>query len=265
MARVAALWRHPIKAHSVEAVERVALAPGRTVPWDRVWAIAHDAARIEPGAAGWVPCANFSRGARTPALMAVRAATDEASGRLRLSHPEREPLEIDPDAPADQARLIAWVTPLCDPGRARPAFVYRSNGRGLTDSDFPSVAILNRASLRALSQRLGQDLAMERFRGNVWLDGLAPWEEFGWIGRELRIGGATLAVRERITRCKATSASPATGRIDADTLGALEAGWGHRDFGVYGEVVAGGIVALGDTLAVGDLAPAGNGDGPAFA
>ena len=118
----------------------------------------------------------------------------------------------------------------------------------MTDSDFPSVSILNLASLEALGARLGAPLAMERFRGNVWLDGLKPWAEFGWIGREIRIGSATFAVRERITRCKATAVNPDTGRPDADTLGGLSAGWGHQDFGVYAEVVGGGPVALGDPV-----------------
>jgi hypothetical protein len=46
----------------------------------------------------------------------------------------------------------------------------------------------------------------------------------------------------------ATAVDPATGMRDADTLGGLEAGWGHRDFGVYAEVVAGGRVATGDAV-----------------
>ena len=87
---------------------------------------------------------------------------------------------------------------------------------------------------------------MERFRGNLWLEGLAPFAEFDLVGREIRVGGAVLRVREPITRCKATTVDPATGVRDADTLGALEAGWGHQDFGVYAEVVEGGRVAVGD-------------------
>jgi uncharacterized protein len=250
VARVAHLWRHPIKGHGVEAVAATVLEAGRTMPWDRVWAIAHEAARIAPDAPGWAPCANFGRGAKSPALMAIRAATDEATGRITLSHPDAAPITVDPDDPSDRARLVAWVTPLSDPGRAQPAFVTRA-GVGLTDSDFPSVSILNLASLRALSQRVGRPLAMERFRGNVWIDGLAPWQEWEWLGREIRLGGATLTVRERIGRCKATTVDPATGRPDADTLGALEAGWGHRDFGVYAEVTAGGPVAVGDPVELG--------------
>ena len=42
--RVSALWRHPIKGHGVEPVEGVTLTAGATMPWDRVWAIAHEAA-----------------------------------------------------------------------------------------------------------------------------------------------------------------------------------------------------------------------------
>ena len=47
----------------------------------------------------------------------------------------------------------------------------------------------------------------------------------------------------------ATTANPETGRRDAETLDALERGWGHQDFGVYAEVVAGGTVKVGDSFA----------------
>ncbi|HRO11012.1 MOSC domain-containing protein [Amaricoccus sp.] len=244
-ARVRALWRHPIKGHGVEAIGSTELAAGATMPWDRVWAIAHEAARLpgEPGA--WAPCANFNRGAKAFQLMAIRAETDEAKGRVTLTHPRQEALTVDPDDPEDAARLVAWVMPLSNPHRALPARVVRAD-RGMTDSDFPSISLLNTAGLAALAGRVGRPLAQERFRGNVWLDGLAPFEEFDLVGREVRIGGATLRVRQPITRCMATTVDPVTGESDADTLGALRGGWGHEDFGVYAEVVEGGRIGVGD-------------------
>src|SRR5690606_35514158 len=189
------------KAHGVEAVTAADFRTGETMPWDRVWAIAQAGARTTPGRGDWVPCVNFSRGAKSAALMAIRARTDEAAGMLTLSHPRRDPITVDPDRFDDAARLIDWVTPLADSARPAPAFVTRA-GRGMTDSAFPSVAILNTASLRALSQRIGRDLAQERFRGNIWLDGLDPWQEFDLVGQDLRIGTATFRLRQRITRCK---------------------------------------------------------------
>jgi uncharacterized protein YcbX len=248
-ARVSALWRHPIKAHGVESVGSVTLAPGATMPWDRVWAIAHDRAKVKPGSGAWAPCVNFSRGAKSAELMAIRAEVDETEGRVTLGHPRCAPITVDPDVPEDAATLVAWVTPLSNMDRARPAFVVRAD-RGMTDSDYPSISILNRASLAALGERLGMPLAMERFRGNLWLDGLAPFAEFDLVGRDLRVGEALLRVREPISRCKATTVDPTTGVSDADTLGALRAGWGHEHFGVYAEVVEGGDVTVGDSAIV---------------
>lgn len=248
-ARVSGLWRHPVKSHGSEPVTAAEFSAGQTMPWDRVWAIAHEASRVEGPEIGWVPCVNFSRGAKSPGLMAIRARTDEAAGTITFIHPGAEPLTANPDDPQDAARLIAWVTPLASPDRARPVRVVRAKRNGMTDSAFPSVSILNRASLSALSKKVGQDLAEERFRGNIWLEGLEAWEEFALLGREIRIGDAVFLVRERITRCMATTANPSTGEIDADTLGALEASWRHRDFGVYAEVTKGGRVAVGDAAA----------------
>jgi hypothetical protein len=47
-------------------------------------------------------------------------------------------------------------------------------------------------------------------------------------GREITIGGARLRVRERITRCKATTVNPDTGRVQGDTLARWRPAYGHR-------------------------------------
>ncbi|MGR3496340.1 MOSC domain-containing protein [Citreimonas sp.] len=243
---VASLWRHPIKAHGREGVTRLDLKAGQTVPWDRVWAIAHEASKAD--GATWVPCANFSRGAKAPALMAVTCTLDEDTATVTLCHPDRPDLTVAPDDAEDAARLIDWVRPLMPEGRAASARVVRAQERGMTDSDFPSVALCNLASHRAVEQQLGKPLSIHRWRGNIWLDGLAPWEEFDLVGQDIRIGDAVLRVRERTGRCKATTANPETGVIDADTLGALKT-WGHTDFAIYAEVIADGEVATGDAMA----------------
>jgi hypothetical protein len=120
----------------------------------------------------------------------------------------------------------------------------------LTDVPEPHVAVLNLASLRALSRHMGQNLSIHRWRGNLWLDGLEPWHEFDLIGREIAIGGARLRIEARITRCVATTYDPETGQQDADTLAALDQGWGHRDFGTYARVLQSGPIAIGDSARI---------------
>ena len=239
---LAQICRHPIKGHGRETLASVRLLAGACLPWDRHWAVAHEAAKLQPG---WNPCVNFARGAKAPALMAISSRLDEATGVVTLTHPMQGSLAFRPDDPADLARFLAWVQPLNPENRAQPVGIVTA-GRGMTDSDFPSVSILNRASLADLSARMGMDLSPDRWRGNLWLNGAEAWAEFGWIGQHLRIGGAVLRIIERITRCNATKVDPETGVVNADTLGALEAGFGHQDFGVYAEVVESGPIAVGD-------------------
>ena len=243
MKAVARIFRHPIKALGVEAVDAVSLTAGSTLPFDRVWAVAHEAAQP---AEAWRNCNNFIRGAKSASLMAITATMDEQAGRITLRHPDRPEITLDPTT--EGAALVDWVRPLCNPDRAAPSHVVRIDGRGMTDSEFPSVAILSHASLRALEERAGRPLDPRRFRGNIWADGCAPWEEFGWVGRRLSIGEAEFEVRQPITRCVATHVDPSTGQPDTDILGLLEANWDHRDFGVYAVVTRGGRVSRGDEI-----------------
>ncbi|SDW80411.1 hypothetical protein SAMN05444358_1011805 [Ruegeria halocynthiae] len=236
---VTSLWRHPIKSHGRESLEEVTVIPGQTMPGDRVWAVAHEASKAD--GSKWVPCANFSRGSKAPKLAAISARLDRDT--LTLNHPERPQLSFDPET--QQGVFLEWVKPLMPADRAASARIIRVPGRGMTDSDFPSISLSNMASHRAVEEKLTQSLSIGRWRNNVWFDGLPAWGEFDWLGREIQIGEAVFGIRERITRCLATTANPETGERDADTLGALNS-WDHQDFGVYAEVIRGGALRVGD-------------------
>ena len=245
--RLAHIVRHPVKAAGWEELATADLSPGEALPWDRAWAVAHEAAKLEPGV--WAAKQNFLRGVAAAPLMAVRAQLDEGAVRLTLSHAQAGDISGRPDAPAEAAALTGWLRPLWPPNRPAPAALVRAGEQPFTDTPEPFVAVLNLASHRALMLRLGRDAggaSIHRWRGNLWLDGMAPWEEFDMIGRTIRVGDAVLTVEERITRCRATMGNPETGLADADTLGTLAEGWGHEDFGVYARVTEGGGIAPGD-------------------
>lgn len=244
--RLAAICRHPVKGIGFEALESVTLTADAALPFDRHWAVAQEGARVDDGA--WSHCRNFLRGAKAPMLMAVRARLDEAARTVALDHPVAGPLVVRPDD-ADQSAFMAWLRPMIPDNRQPPARVVRAAG-AMTDAEAPWISLLSMSSLRALSQRAGMDLAPERFRGNLWVDGWAPWSEFDLVGREVTVGPVRLRIEEPITRCRATCANPATGVIDVETLALLEDGYGHQDFGVYARVIAGGKVALGDEVAL---------------
>ncbi|MEL6799472.1 MAG: MOSC domain-containing protein [Pseudomonadota bacterium] len=245
-ARLAEIWRHPLKAIGREALDRVTLTPDAWIPFDRIWAVAHDRAQL---ADGWAVKANFLRGVTEPNLMAVTATLDEAQGALTLDHPVAGQITLNPDDRAETPALMDWLSRLWPADLPAPTGIYRAADAHLTDVPDPWISINSTASHRAVEGRVGRPLSIHRWRGNLWLDGLGPWQEFEWIGKDIQIGDATLRVEQRITRCKATMANPDTGRRDADTLAALRT-WDHQDFGVYALVTNGAAIAVGDPVTV---------------
>ncbi len=245
---VAAIWRHPIKSHGREELARTLLREGRCIDWDRRWAVAHEMAAFNANDPQWLACNNFSRGAKAPKLMAITARADPARNEVTLSHPDLPDLTFDPDL--DPGALIQWVMPISPANRALPAQVVRVAQTAMTDTDFPSISLINLTSHGEVEARIGRKLSPNRWRANLFLDRLAPWQERDWIGKTIRVGQAELEVREHITRCLATTTSPSTGQRDADTLGTLEAGWGHKQFGIYAVVTKTGELNQGDRIEV---------------
>ena len=245
--RVAHLVRHPIKSAGFESVGSAVLAPGAAFPFDRVWAVAHAAARL-PDPLAWASKLQFLRGWGSADLMAISCSSAPEAGAVTLSHPRRPTETFRPDDPGDAAGLIDWLRPLWPANRPDPARVVAAEGQPFTDQDKPLISINSLASLSDLSMQMGTDLSIHRFRGNIWIDGWDAWAELALVGGEIGIGPVRLRVEEPIGRCRATGANPVTGEQDADTMAALETGYGHTDFGIFARVIHGGTVALGDEV-----------------
>ncbi|CAM4247821.1 MOSC domain-containing protein [Palleronia rufa] len=242
--RLEGIRRYPVKGIGREALRTVTLAPDAPLPGDRAWAVTHAGC---PEGEGWRPRGNFLVVASGPDLAAVEATSD--GDRVALTHPDRP--EAAFDLPGDAARLIDWVRPLWPETRPAPADLRRApESTGMPDNGIASLSVLTRRSLDALSDAAGAALDVARFRGNLILDGAVAWEEFGWVGKRLRVGAATLEVIEPIGRCRATEANPLNGRRDVNILALLRDRFGHTDFGVYARVVDGGRIAVGDAAAL---------------
>ena len=245
MMRVSALWRHPVKGVGAEPLHSTILRAGECLPGDRAFAIAQQGAETT---GEWASCRNFVRGAKAGTLMAVTARQD--GDAFTFSHPDRPDLRVN--LPAQGAELIEWIKPLYPDNRPTPERLVTATEHGMTDAAFPSISILTNASREALGAAASAPLDQRRFRGNIWLDGAQPWQEWDWIGKRMRIGSAVLEIRERNTRCRATHANPDHGRTDLNLLDVLKQGWDHHDFGVYSVCVQGGEIKIGDEATVYD-------------
>lgn len=245
-ARLARIRRHPIKSVGGEDLGRIHLDAARPMPGDREWAILTEAGErhAAPEPDRWLPKSCFLRGVAAAGLQGVNGGW-QGTDQLHLSHPTLAPLTLDPAT--EGARLIDWLRPLWPQDKPQPTRLVRGP-TAWSDVNRPWLSILSLDSLRDLAGKLGFDPGIARWRGNLWVEGWAPLAERDLIGRILTINGVELRVTEPIGRCAATSADTATGQIDIDMPAALERLFGHRDFGVYAEVVTGGAIALQDEI-----------------
>ena len=243
MAYLSEIWRYPIKSHGRERVSEVRIRARETLPYDRVWAVLHENSTAD--GSKWVACHNFSRGAKAPGLMAIAANFDEATNTLTMSHPTKNDLIFCPDTQGE--KLIEWTKDLIPSDRSGSAKLIRAQAAAMTDTDYPSITICSSTSHDALAKEMGCDLSKDRWRGNLWIDDLKPWEEMEWVGKIVQIGNIQFDIVEPVQRCMATTANPETGIRDADTLGALQA-HGHQNFSVYAVAKNNGTLSLGDKL-----------------
>jgi uncharacterized protein YcbX len=234
VATVAALYRYPVKGFTAESCESLAFVDGR-IAGDRVLGFRF-ADTPEPDEA-WSPKHGMLALVHTPGVSRLRLRYDEAAQRLRISL-DGELLVEDGLDPAGRGRICGAVAGFAQtlpesglkghPERLPLRLV--GDGRTPRHHDRPDgyVTLHGRASVRAVGKVLDDpDLSEVRFRSNVSVDGLEPFEEQDWIGRMVRVGRVWFRVHMPIGRCLATHANPETGQRDRQILTTLTHAFGQ--------------------------------------
>lgn len=246
MPQLSAITRFPVKGFGPDRLERVEPGAGQTLPHDRAWAIENGPGDFDPAHPAHVKKKHFLMLARQAGLaqLACRFVAETEAFTVRFPHSDEITIALD-DA-ASHAPLFARLEALLGDEVRGALRIAHAPGQALTDIPDPFISLINAASVRDLEARTGHAIDPLRFRGNLLIDGLEPWAEFGWIGRDVLIGDARLHGQSRIRRCVATNVNPATAERDIDLPAALMAHYGHADCGIYLSVEAGGVVAVGD-------------------
>ena len=248
--RIERLYRYPVKGLTAEALEEVHVEPGRALPWDRAFALAQGDSGFDPDAPVFMHKSNFMCLLKNAGIAGLRAAFDPHDRVLTIRAPDGSFISDTPMTPAGRARIGAFLVRfLGEEARGEPRF-HHVPGHVFGDQRQPAVSLIALSSLHAFEHDIGAMRDPIRFRANIYFSGGPPWAEFDWVDRELQVGGATLRVFKRIKRCNATQVNPETAERDADPVRELMAAYGHADLGVHTEVVEGGRIAVGDTIAV---------------
>ena len=263
-----------IHVFPVKGLSGFAASSARVEPWglqhDRRWLVVD-------------PTGRFLTQRVSPSMAVIRA---EATGHgLRLSHPAHGSLDVAVPGPraatmqvtvwrstmqaalADAAadawlgavlgqplRLVYMHDTACRP--VNPA--YGRPGETVSFADGYPVLLTSLGSLGDLNARLARPVPIGRFRGNIVVDGAAPWAEDSW--RLVRIGDAVFRVVKPCDRCIVTTVDQQTGqRPDRTeplrTLGTFRQDENGIMFGQNLVPTTTGQIAVGDAVDVLETGP----------
>jgi GntR family transcriptional regulator / MocR family aminotransferase len=246
---VTSIYRYPIKGLSAQPLSSVFLDAGRPFPSDRVFALARPNTPIDMQAPKWAKKGMFVMLMLDEVLAQVKTHLDLDTMQFTITQGNRQILVANLNDENDCAKVEEYFHRLVPTLRAAPRLV-RSRGGHFMDKPDNVLSMINLATVKSLSEQWGFDINPLRFRANFYIDGARPWEEFEWIGSNLRMGEATFRVERRNGRCGATNVNPDTGRRDLDIPGSLRAAFGHKDLGVYLVTRESGAVAAGDSVEI---------------
>jgi uncharacterized protein len=250
--RVAWIAIAPVKSMALVFLDRAEL--GRAgIAGDRAFAVVDENGRLV-------------NGKRAGSLATVLVDHDDATGRLAMHLPDGTVARgvATPGAPIAAtffgeprpARTVdgPWSAALAAWSGQPLRLVAMDRGEGPDRG--PTATLLSSAALADLAAAGGADRPLDRrrFRMTFGIDGVPAYAEDGWIGQDVRIGGATIRVAGNVGRCAVTTHDPDTGRPSFDTLHVLNHARGHLStseplpFGVWADVLEPGAVSLGDAI-----------------
>ncbi len=251
MPKIRSIYRYPIKGLSPEPLERAALAPGQTIPGDRLYAIENGPSGFDPVKRPYLSKQHFLMLMKNERLAGLRTEFDDKTHTLTITSPSSELIRADLRTAEGRAAIERFFADYCADELRGPPRILHADGHSFSDVARKVVSIINLASVAAVEDMVGAPVDPLRFRGNVYVEGWKAWSELDQVGKELAIGrNARLKVVKRIVRCAATNVDPGTGIRDLEIPKALMHHLGHGDCGIYAEVVAGGEIAAGNAIEI---------------
>ena len=222
---VVAIRRHPVKAMGGESLDLVEV-DARGLVGDRGWAVVDGDGKFATGK-------NSTRFRRYDNVFDYSAVIS-ASGVFVSGHGghwKAGTPELDAEL---SARLGAPVS--MQPERDVQFF------------DSSPISIIGTATLAWCREHWGADADHRRLRANFLVDTNEPFVEETWLGSDVQLGGVRVHVTKQITRCRMIDI--AQNGLDTTTRWLKPMAERDAQLAIYAEVVAPGVVQVGDPVAV---------------
>ena len=193
---------------------------------------------------------NFLTLKNTPVLNKYKFLFEK--NKLTLFKDYKEIISISSDNP-NQFNLICNKLMELEESLIKPIFFLKNQIYPFFDTTHSNktsntISLININSIKDLVKKTNEIIEYERFRGNIYVNGIDPWEERNWIGKNIEINKVKFKVQKHISRCSATNLKPKTDNVTINLPMALKKHFNHIDMGIYITPLDDGEINIGDQV-----------------
>src|SRR5688500_14639971 len=179
-ARLAELYRYPVKGMTGQKLAATDLSASETLPHDRRFAIVHGASQCDPTAPSWQPKRQFLQRMTDERLALLGIDYDDVTEALTLKRAGTQVARGLLSLPIGQQLINPFLNAFMKDPRGALKIV-SAPGLAFTDKPEKLVSLINLASAKDIERVTRAPVDPRRFRGNLILEGLPAWAEFDWI------------------------------------------------------------------------------------
>ena len=176
------------------------------------------------------------------------------NNKLTLNLNNKELISVKTDN-FEEKKLISNKLIELEKSLIKPIFLLRNDKFPFFDTShsnniFNSISLINLNSVRDFEKKINKKVEFERFRGNIYVDGVPEWEERTWINKIIKINNISFKVEKNIPRCVAINLKPKTDDNSLNLLNSLKKTYNNFDMGLYLKALEDGEIKVGDKIEI---------------
>lgn len=242
------LIRYPVKGMSAQMLEQVQVETGHCFPYDRAFAIENGLTRFDPKDPKHLPKINFLNLMRDERLALLEAEFDEETDTLTILREGRQLAKGNLKTSIGRNMIEQFLAAFMQQELKGPPRIQSADNHHFTDIAEPYIHVINLQSVTALEHMMNQKIDPARFRANLHINGAEPWNEKQWLGKVLRSGDVEIRIMSETSRCAAVNVDLITAKRGPSIPASLSQHFSNNNFGVYGEIIKPGRLAVNDSL-----------------
>jgi hypothetical protein len=223
--KITKLYKYPIKSLTPSKSESLTLNENGYIEGDRLFGFRFKDAGSRDDFE-WQKKTSFAALMHMPQIAKLNVEFDDKKRELIIKYDVNTIIKANVDTQKNEIedRFTEFVinsdTDLIKnfPQRFPFVFIGGGNSNHFHDTRDGGVTLHSQESLNDLNKRLGYEVEHTRFRSNIIIEGINPWEEFDWIGKNIEINGLCFKVEKTVNRCLAINCNPGNGIRDKNVL-----------------------------------------------